>query len=93
VPPTDRDGQTTTEVARDNELSHTPATNQALAYRFILAALPVTLDTDSQGVAVQWSENSNAIDFAENLMRTRCEGRFATSVYAQAGVVVGDLTA
>lgn len=28
-----------------------------------------------------------------NLIRGRCEGRFATSVYAPLGVVVGDLTA
>ena len=42
---------------------------------------------------MQWSENSNATDFSENLIRARCEGRFATSVFSPLGVVVGDLTA
>ena len=45
------------------------------------------------GVGVQWSETSNADDFAKNLIRARCEGRVATSIYAPLGVVVGDLTA
>jgi hypothetical protein len=58
-----------------------------------LAVGAAGLDTDSQGVAVQWSETSNADDFAKNLIRARCEGRFATSVFAPLGVVQGDLTA
>lgn len=53
----------------------------------------VALDTDNQGTGVQWSENSNATDWSQNLIRARCEGRFATSVYAPLGVVVGDLAA
>jgi HK97 family phage major capsid protein len=53
----------------------------------------VALDTDTSGTGVQWSETSNADDWSKNLIRARCEGRFATSVYAPLGVVVGDLTA
>jgi hypothetical protein len=53
----------------------------------------VALDTDHTGTGVQWSETANADDFGKNLIRARCEGRFATSVYAPLGVVVGDLTA
>jgi len=37
------------------------------------------LETDNE-VSVQGSEASNADDFAKNLIRARCEGRFATSV-------------
>ena len=59
----------------------------------VLATDAVVVDTDSQGVGVQWSETSNSDDCAKNLIRARCEGRFATSVYAPLGVVVGDLTA
>ena len=50
----------------------------------------VALDSDTQGVGVQWSENSNADDFSKNLIRARCEGRYATSVYSPLGVVVGE---
>jgi hypothetical protein len=38
------------------------------------------LETDSYGVEVQWSETSNADDFSKNLIRARCEGRYATSI-------------
>ena len=51
------------------------------------------IDTDSQGIGVQWSENSNADDFSKNLIRARCEGRFGTSVLPPLGVFVADLTA
>lgn len=51
------------------------------------------IDTDSSGVAVQWSETSNADDWSKNLIRARCEGRFATSVFKPLGVVQSDLTA
>jgi hypothetical protein len=53
----------------------------------------VALDTETQRTGVQWSETSNADDFSKNLIRARCEGRFATSVYAPLGVAVGELTA
>jgi hypothetical protein len=42
---------------------------------------------------VQWSEASNSDDFAKNLIRARCEGRFGTSVLSPLGVVSCDLTA
>lgn len=58
----------------------------------VLAQGAVAVDTDTSGVGVQWSENSNADDFSKNLIRARCEGRFATSVYSPLGVVVADLT-
>lgn len=57
----------------------------------VLATGAVALDTDSHGVQVQWSENSNATDFSYNLIRCRTEGRFATSVYSPLGVVAADL--
>ena len=40
------------------------------------------LDSDTQGISVTWSETSNADDWSKNLIRARCEGRFATSVYS-----------
>jgi hypothetical protein len=58
-----------------------------------LAQDAVGVDTDSLGIDVRWSENSNDTDFSQNLVRARCEGRFGTSVYALLGVVVADLTA
>ncbi len=57
----------------------------------VIAADAVVLDTDSLGVGVQWSETSNADDFAKNLIRARCEGRFGTSVLSPLGVVVAEL--
>lgn len=57
-----------------------------------LAEGAVALDTDSHGVAIQWSETSNADDWSKNLIRARCEGRYATSVFAPLGVVKSDLT-
>ena len=59
----------------------------------VLAQDAVVVDTDSQGMGVQWSENSNADDFSKNLIRARCEGRFNTSVLSPLGVVQADLTA
>lgn len=59
----------------------------------VIAADAVALDVDAQGVGVQWSETSNADDFAKNLLRARCEGRFGTSVLSPLGVVVATLTA
>ena len=35
----------------------------------------MVVDTDTIGVGVQWSENSNSDDFSKNLIRARCEGR------------------
>ena len=52
----------------------------------VLATDAVVVDTDSQGVGVQWSETSNSDDFAKNLIRARVWGRFGTSVLSPLGV-------
>ena len=59
---------------------------------FSLASGAVGLNSDAQGVQVDFSETSNATDFSQNMIRARCEGRFATSVFAPLGVVTLDLT-
>lgn len=64
---------------------------QAEGVAHTLAQESVGLDTDGR-VEIQWSETSNADDFAHNLTRARCEGRFATSVYRPLGVIKSDLT-
>ena len=46
--------------------------------------------TPTLGIGVQWSESSGADDWSKNLIRARCEGRFATSVYSPLGIVVAD---
>ncbi|MFV8165802.1 hypothetical protein ACNQVK_27500 [Mycobacterium sp. 134] len=69
------------------------AVAQAAGVSHTVAKDAVALDTDHTGTGVQWSETSNADDFSKNLIRARREGRYATSVYAPLGVVVGDLTA
>ena len=68
----------------------TPSATAGTAHT--LAAEAVVLNTDNTGIGVQWSETSNATDFAENLLRARCEGRFATSIYRPGGIVVTALT-
>jgi len=40
-----------------------------------------------QGVHIAWSETSNADDWSCNLIRARCEGRYAVSVFRPLGVV------
>ena len=67
--------------------------SKAAGVGHVLATDAVVVDTDSQGVGVQWSETSNSDDFAKNLVRARCEGRFGTSVLSPLGVVSCDLTA
>jgi hypothetical protein len=67
--------------------------SEAVGAAHVLATDAVVVDTGSQGIGVQWSENSNADDFSKNLIRTRCEGRFNTSVLSPAAVVSCDLTA
>lgn len=59
----------------------------------MLSCDAVVLETDTQGVGVQWSETSNSDDFAKNLIRARCEGGFGTSVLSPLGVVSCDLVA
>jgi hypothetical protein len=58
-----------------------------------LASGAVGLNTDSQGVQIAWSETSNADDWSKNLIRARCEGRYATGVFQPLGVVQSDRTA
>ena len=65
--------------------------SEAAGVAHVLATDAVAVDTDSQGVGVQWSETSNSDDF--DLIRARCEGQFGTSVLSPLGVVSCDLTA
>jgi hypothetical protein len=65
----------------------------AAGVSYSVAQGAVGLNVDSQGVQVTWSESSNADDWSKNLLRARCEGRYATSVYAPLGICVADLTA
>ena len=67
--------------------------SEAAGVGHVLAVDAVAVDTDTQGVGVQWSETSNTDDFAKNLIRASCEGRFGTSVFSSLGVVSCDLTA
>ncbi|TXH22414.1 MAG: phage major capsid protein [Mycobacterium sp.] len=67
-------------------------TSQTAGIGHVLAQESVVVDTDSNGIGVQWSESSNADDFSKNLIRARCEGRFGTSVLRPLGVVKADLT-
>lgn len=66
--------------------------SQTAGVSHTVAAETLSVKTDTTGVAVQWSETSNADDFAKNLVRARCEGRFETEVWRPSGVVKGDLT-
>ena len=50
--------------------------SEAAGVGHVLAADAVVVDADTIGVGVQWSETSNSDDFAKNLIRARCEGRF-----------------
>jgi HK97 family phage major capsid protein len=96
---------TATDAINYNGLPYDPVTRrlfgvpvvvslaQAAGVSHTVAKGAVAVDTDTTGVALQWSETSNADDFAKNLVRARCEGRYATSVFRPLGVVVGDLTA
>ena len=67
-------------------------TNAQTAGLRTLASGVVGLNTDSQDVQVAWSETSNADDWSKNLIRARCEGRYATGVFQPLGVVQSDLT-
>lgn len=61
--------------------------SQAPLVGHVLAQGAVVVDTDSQGVIVQWSENATADSFSRNQIFARCEGRFGTSILAPLGVV------
>ena len=65
---------------------------QAAGVAHALASDAVNLDSDTQGISTARSETSNADDWSKNLIRARCEGRFATSVFSPLGVVTADLT-
>jgi hypothetical protein len=60
---------------------------------WVIGAGAVTVNTDSQGVQISWSETSNSDDWSKNLIRARCEGRYATSVYQPLSVIKATLTA
>jgi hypothetical protein len=45
--------------------------SQAAGVGHVLAQDAVVVDTDTIGVGVQWSENSNDTDFSKNLIRAR----------------------
>jgi Phage capsid family len=51
----------------------------------VVASGAVALDTDNRGVDVQWSENATADSFGKNQVVSRCESRFATSVFQPVG--------
>ena len=74
-------------------LAVTVTNAQTAGVAHTLAAGAVGLNTDSQGVQIAWSETSNADDWSKNMIRARCEGRYATSVFQPLGVVQSDLTA
>jgi hypothetical protein len=52
---------------------------------YTVAAGAVGLNTDGRGAEVTFSESSNSDDRSRNLIRARCEGRYATSVYPHWG--------
>lgn len=52
----------------------------------LLDVASVALDTDTAGVRIEWS-TAVGDDFSRNLIRARCEGRFALSVYQGFGVI------
>jgi hypothetical protein len=64
---------------------------EAAGTAHVIAKGAVGVDTDTLGVAIQWSETSDADSFSKNLVLARCEGRFATSVFQPMGVVIADL--
>ena len=70
----------------------TTSNAQAAGVGHVLATGAVALDTDNRGVDVQWSENATADSFGKNLVFSRCESRYATSVFSPLGVVSLDLT-
>jgi HK97 family phage major capsid protein len=66
---------------------------QTVGVGHALAAGAVILDTDTQGVGIQWSENATADSFARNQAVCRVEGRYGTSCPLPLGVIVADLSA
>lgn len=68
------------------------ATAQAAGVAHVIATGAVAVDSDTQGVLLQWT-GTHGTDFAENKVRALMEGRFGTSVFTPWGVVKADLTA
>jgi HK97 family phage major capsid protein len=66
---------------------------QSVGTAHTLAQGAVGLNTGPEGVQIAWSETSNADDWSRNLIRARCEGRYATSVFSPLGVVQSELGA
>ncbi|OBF86959.1 hypothetical protein A5791_19895 [Mycobacterium sp. 852002-51163_SCH5372311] len=64
---------------------------QAQGTAHVLGSGTVGVDTDTLGVAIQWSETSDADSFSKNLVLARCEGRYATSVFQPFGLVKATL--
>jgi HK97 family phage major capsid protein len=68
---------------------------QSVGTGHVIASGAVAIDTDSLGVQLRWSDQgADAAGndmFSYNEQRARLEGRFATSVYLPAGVVVATL--
>lgn len=53
---------------------------------YVLSDGSCAVDTDTDGVQVQWSENATADSFAKNEIIGRVEGRFNASVFTPLGV-------
>ena len=64
--------------------------SEAAGVGHVLSCDAVVVDTDTGHRGAVWSESSGADDWSKNLIRVRCEGRFATSVYSPLGIVVAD---
>lgn len=61
--------------------------SQAAAVAHVLAVDAVSVETDTLGVQIDYSENSTGDSFSRNQIQARCEGRFQTAVRRPYGVV------
>lgn len=66
-------------------------TSATVGVGHVIASGAVVVDTDQQGIQIQWSENVGD-SFKTNSVTSRCEGRFGTSVLSVLGVVKASLT-
>ena len=69
----------------------TTSNAQAAGVGHVLATGAVALDTDNRGVDVQWARTRPPTRSARTWC-SRCESRYATSVFSPLGVVSLDLT-
>ena len=67
--------------------------SEAAGVGHVLAVDAVVVDTDSQGVGVQWSETPNSDDFAEEPHPRALRGSVRSPVLSPLGVLPGHLTA